>query len=114
MSDPPEIDEVEIDFRDLARGKKYHVRLLPIIWVWVRYEARRCGILPAEWVRQAVARYDAARGADESYKGKVLHVRVGRDEWERVQKLARGAGKSPSDIVRRAINQRLSAATEKK
>lgn len=107
----PEIDDGDDNFDEggNGRGKRYHVRLLPIVWVWVRYEARRRRISPAEWVRRAVAEYDAEAGADETYKGKVLHVRVGVDEWNHVQKLARVADKSPSEIVRRAINQGLTA-----
>ena len=103
-------EEEDYEGADLTKNKVVHVRLLPITWVWVRYEARRCKLRPSEWVREAILNYDDEAATDLIIKDKVLHVRVDSEQWAHLQKAARGADRRAADVIRRAINQRLLAS----
>jgi len=108
---PDFVDEDDdFDAEDLTKNKVIHVRLLPITWVWVRYEARRAKLRPSEWVREAILGYDDESATDLIIKDKVLHVRVDSEQWAHLQKAARGADRRAADVIRRAINQRLLAS----
>lgn len=106
-------DSDEDDLPESVKDQVLHVRLDEILWIWIRYEARRAQVKPAAWIRRAIHEFDDEGVREEVIKEKVLHVRVDRETWQRIQKFSRMREHwRPPDVVRRAIRSALLATKE--